>query len=160
MNNEGTQRYTYRYPFSKLPSHPGCHIILSRVPCSASVLLTCGFILSWGDWGVHSGMLMWSDLYLLDPSASPWSVTTKNVSRHCHMLSEGRMTPGENLCVDPQTCLASPSLKEPSPFTISLLWGQGVFCLLHSKVSLKKSWFSLNPLLFLHFYPWSKKTMD
>ena len=28
---EGTQPYTYMYPFSpKLPSHPGCHITLSR----------------------------------------------------------------------------------------------------------------------------------
>ena len=31
----GTQPYTYIYPFSpKLPSHPGCHITFSRVPCA------------------------------------------------------------------------------------------------------------------------------
>ena len=34
MNSEGTQPHIDIYPFSpKLPSHPGCHITLSRVPC-------------------------------------------------------------------------------------------------------------------------------
>ena len=34
MDREGTQPYTYMYPFSpKLPSPPDCHITLSRVPC-------------------------------------------------------------------------------------------------------------------------------
>ena len=29
-----TQPYIYVYPFSpRLPSHPGCHITWSRVPC-------------------------------------------------------------------------------------------------------------------------------
>ena len=33
VNSQGTQPYTYMYPFSpKLPSHPGCRITLSRVP--------------------------------------------------------------------------------------------------------------------------------
>ena len=32
VNSKGTQSYTFTYPFSpKFPSHPGCHIILSRV---------------------------------------------------------------------------------------------------------------------------------
>ena len=31
----GSQPYIYMYPFSpKLPSHLGCHIALSRVPCA------------------------------------------------------------------------------------------------------------------------------
>ena len=35
VGNKGTQPYIYMYPFSpKLPSHPGCHITLSRVPCA------------------------------------------------------------------------------------------------------------------------------
>ena len=35
VNCEGTQPYINMYPFSpKLPSHPGCHITLSRVPCA------------------------------------------------------------------------------------------------------------------------------
>ena len=35
MNSKGTQPYIHMYPFSpKLPSHPGCHITLSRVPRS------------------------------------------------------------------------------------------------------------------------------
>ena len=35
MNREGTQPYIYMYPFPpKLPSQPGCHTILSRVPCA------------------------------------------------------------------------------------------------------------------------------
>ena len=35
VNSEGPQPYMYRYPFStKLPSHPGCQIQLSRVPCA------------------------------------------------------------------------------------------------------------------------------
>ena len=34
VNSKGTQPYIYMYSFSpKLPSHPGCHITLSRVPC-------------------------------------------------------------------------------------------------------------------------------
>ena len=33
MDSKGTQPYVYVYPFSpRLPSHPGCHIALSRVP--------------------------------------------------------------------------------------------------------------------------------
>ena len=32
---EGSQAYIYTYPFSsKLPSHPGWHITLSKVPCA------------------------------------------------------------------------------------------------------------------------------
>ena len=32
---EGIQPYMYMYPFSpKLPSHTGCHITLSKVPCA------------------------------------------------------------------------------------------------------------------------------
>ena len=35
MNSEETPLYIYMYPFSpKLPSHPGCHITLSRGPCA------------------------------------------------------------------------------------------------------------------------------
>ena len=35
VDSKGTQPYTYVYPFSpKLPSYPGCHIPLSRVPCA------------------------------------------------------------------------------------------------------------------------------
>ena len=35
VNSEGTQPYIYMYPFSpKLPSHPGSHITLHRVPCA------------------------------------------------------------------------------------------------------------------------------
>ena len=34
-DSKGTQLYVYMYPFSpKLPSHPGCCITLSRVPCA------------------------------------------------------------------------------------------------------------------------------
>ena len=35
MNSEGTQTYIFIYPFSpKLPSHRGCHMTLSRIPCA------------------------------------------------------------------------------------------------------------------------------
>ena len=35
VDSKGTQPYTYMYPFfPKLPSHPGCHITLGRVPCA------------------------------------------------------------------------------------------------------------------------------
>ena len=35
LDSEGTQSHIYMYPFSpKLPSHPGCHVTLSRVPCA------------------------------------------------------------------------------------------------------------------------------
>ena len=35
VNSKGTQPYVYMYSFSpKLPSHSGCHITLSRVPCA------------------------------------------------------------------------------------------------------------------------------
>jgi len=35
VNSKGIQPYVCMYPFSpKLPSHPGCHITLSRVPCA------------------------------------------------------------------------------------------------------------------------------
>ena len=35
VNSEGTHPYRYMHPFSsKLPSHPGCHLTLSRVPCA------------------------------------------------------------------------------------------------------------------------------
>ena len=34
VNSKRTQPYMYMYPFSKLPSHPGCHIALTRVPCA------------------------------------------------------------------------------------------------------------------------------
>ena len=35
MHSKGTQLYIYMYPLSpKLPSHPGYHITLSRVPCA------------------------------------------------------------------------------------------------------------------------------
>ena len=34
VNNEETLPYIYMYLFSKLPSYPGCHITLSRVPCA------------------------------------------------------------------------------------------------------------------------------
>ena len=38
LNNQGTQPYIYMYPFSpKLPSHPGCHITLSRVPSESTI---------------------------------------------------------------------------------------------------------------------------
>ena len=37
---EETQPYIHTYPFSpKLPSHPGCHITLSRVPCAVQEVL-------------------------------------------------------------------------------------------------------------------------
>ena len=40
MNNEETHPYIYMYPFSpKYPSHSGCHITLSRVPCSIQQVL-------------------------------------------------------------------------------------------------------------------------
>ena len=40
MDSKGTQPYTYMYPFSpKLPSHPGCHIALSRVACALQQVL-------------------------------------------------------------------------------------------------------------------------
>ena len=45
MHSTGTQPYTYMCPFSpKLPSHPGCHVTLSRVPCAAysrALLVVC-----------------------------------------------------------------------------------------------------------------------
>ena len=35
MDCKGTQPYIHVYPYSpKLPSHPGCHIILSRILCA------------------------------------------------------------------------------------------------------------------------------
>ena len=35
LNSKGTQPYMYMYPFfSKLPSHPHCHITLNRVSCA------------------------------------------------------------------------------------------------------------------------------
>ena len=35
VNSKGAQPYIYMYPFSpKPPSHPGCHITLSRVSCA------------------------------------------------------------------------------------------------------------------------------
>ena len=40
MDSKGTQPSMYTYPFSpKLPSHPGCHTILSRVPCAVQQVL-------------------------------------------------------------------------------------------------------------------------
>ena len=37
VDSEGTQPYIYMYLFSpQLPSHPGCHLTLSRVPCAYS----------------------------------------------------------------------------------------------------------------------------
>ena len=37
---KGTQPYISMYPFSpKLPSHPDCHITLSRVPCNTLILI-------------------------------------------------------------------------------------------------------------------------
>ena len=40
MNSQGTQPYVDMYPLSpKLPSHPGCHITLSRVPCAVQYIL-------------------------------------------------------------------------------------------------------------------------
>ena len=40
LNSKGTQPYIYMYPFSpKLPSHPGCCITLSRVPCAVQQVL-------------------------------------------------------------------------------------------------------------------------
>ena len=40
VNSEGTQPYIYMGPFSpRLPSHPGCHITLSRVPCALQQVL-------------------------------------------------------------------------------------------------------------------------
>ena len=39
-NSEGTQPYIYMYPFSpKVPSYPGCHITLNRVPCAIQYVL-------------------------------------------------------------------------------------------------------------------------
>ena len=38
VDRKGTQAYIYIYPFYlKLPSSPGCHITLSRVPCAYTV---------------------------------------------------------------------------------------------------------------------------
>ena len=35
MHNKGLQPYVHMYPFSfKLPSYPGCHITLNRLPCA------------------------------------------------------------------------------------------------------------------------------
>ena len=40
VDSKWTQPYTYMYPFSpKLPSHPGCHITLSRVFCTIQKVL-------------------------------------------------------------------------------------------------------------------------
>ena len=40
MNSEGTKSHTHMYPFSpKVPSNPGYHITLSRVPCSQAFLV-------------------------------------------------------------------------------------------------------------------------
>ena len=37
-----TQSYIHKYPFSpKLPFHPGCHRILSRVPCAIQQVFIC-----------------------------------------------------------------------------------------------------------------------
>ena len=44
VSSGGTQLYMHRYPFSpELPSHPGCHITLSRVPCAIQyeIVLIC-----------------------------------------------------------------------------------------------------------------------
>ena len=49
MDSKGTQPHIYMHPFSpKLPSHPGCHITLSRVPCAvySRSLLVIHFIYS------------------------------------------------------------------------------------------------------------------
>ena len=35
INSEGTQPYICTYPFyPRPPSHPGCHMTLSRAPCA------------------------------------------------------------------------------------------------------------------------------
>ena len=40
VNSKGTHPYVFLYPFSpKLPSHPGCHITLSRVHCARQYVL-------------------------------------------------------------------------------------------------------------------------
>ena len=40
VHSKGTQPYIYMYPFfPKLPSHPGYHITLSRVPCAIQQVL-------------------------------------------------------------------------------------------------------------------------
>ena len=83
---------------------------------------------------------MGSDLYVLDASTAPHSsVTNKNVCRQCHVFSggEGRSTQVENLCIDLETCLVSPSLKEPPPFTTGLPLSLGHF-LLPSQQSISK----------------------
>ena len=42
VDRKGTQSYIYMYPFSpKLPTHLGCHITLSRVPCALQQVLVC-----------------------------------------------------------------------------------------------------------------------
>ena len=40
LNSKGTQPYIYVYPFfTKLFYHPGCHIMLSKVPCAIQQVL-------------------------------------------------------------------------------------------------------------------------
>ena len=66
--SEGTQSYMYMYPFSsKLPSHPGCHITLSRVPSAYnSFLLVIHFKYS----SVY--MSIPSSLTIPSPHTFPW----------------------------------------------------------------------------------------
>ena len=47
VDSEGTQPYIHMDPFfPKLPSHPGCHIALSRSPCAGHGYLCRGFYLA------------------------------------------------------------------------------------------------------------------
>ena len=95
------------HPFpTKLPSHPGCHLTLSRVPCrgptflSTHLLPLCSFPAIVSSATLTVFMCVYSATQLCPTlckpvdgsspgSSCPWNLSGKNTGMGCHFLLQG-----------------------------------------------------------------------
>ena len=99
MNSRGVQPSISMYPFSpKLPSHPGCHVALSRVPCTVrSILLVIRFKCSSIFMAFQSSLsLVFENFsvrsYSVCPSLSDLCHLASQASRFIHVVTNGRIS--------------------------------------------------------------------
>ena len=92
VDSKGTQPYIHMYPFSpKLPSHPGCHMTLSRIPRAIQWVLSWLSIL---NIAAHSFFLSMPPISLqYDQISSPLSSSCSSSHEHLflssHSIGEG-----------------------------------------------------------------------
>lgn len=117
VNNKGTQLYVHMYPFSpKLPSHPGCHMTLSRIQQTGVFKYPLG-VTSFSSCRSRQGVQPWL-------AQAEWWV--RSLDRHFDFSQEGPKVASMWLSMDQGVLWVRLGLgpsRDPSPLLAPLpLW--------------------------------------